>query len=434
MVQQVIGVGAAADDRAGDSWRDAMVKSNDNFTELFGIVLDNTVVINELSDFPDPVAGVIELSGGLNVAYEINSASIILGDIRFTITGGSAVFNGQNAFGSSITSIASGDLFTVVNGSFGFDCVQFSCVNARFLNFSGTGFNSIVVERSTILSCTSIATISGCFSTTIRSLTTVDTSVGGIVWTGVGNNQINISNIIGLSWSGTLIDLGTATFNLISISANNRFISPSGTTILSGLASNGNLISTGKALVSNNFFNGLGTALSGITEQDTQYRFIGNSGDIDDSRNLGVSYITVGTNTVNPADNSFVPLQEPTYSQDASSSRVSITSAGVFTVDGEGTNIPLRLEAIITSKRATGSGAEEHNFRWTKSTDGGTIYNDINADSYGIVDNDSRAKQVTTKVFDFADNGDKYRVEWANIGSTATDLTTDGGTFEISDA
>ena len=56
----------------------------------------------------------------------------------------------------------------------------------------------------------------------------------------------------------------------------NRWISPSGTTILSGAASSANLKANGRALVRGSIFNGTGTALSGITTQDLQWQFEGN--------------------------------------------------------------------------------------------------------------------------------------------------------------
>ena len=63
---------------------------------------------------------------------------------------------------------------------------------------------------------------------------------------------------------GTLIDLGTTTFDIISIATGSRFISPIGTTILSGLSNSGNLNVDGRGIVDGNLFNGSGTALSGI--------------------------------------------------------------------------------------------------------------------------------------------------------------------------
>ena len=35
MTQQIINVGAAANDRTGDSWRDAFIKVNANTSELY---------------------------------------------------------------------------------------------------------------------------------------------------------------------------------------------------------------------------------------------------------------------------------------------------------------------------------------------------------------------------------------------------------------
>ncbi len=67
MVQQIIDVGTVANDRTGDSWRDAMIKSNANFTELFasglavnlfgGYTYDGTAISDT-----DPGSGVFKLN------------------------------------------------------------------------------------------------------------------------------------------------------------------------------------------------------------------------------------------------------------------------------------------------------------------------------------------------------------------------------------
>ena len=51
MAQQTINIGAAANDNTGDSIRDGGDKINDNFTELYGLHLDNRVIVKQASDF-----------------------------------------------------------------------------------------------------------------------------------------------------------------------------------------------------------------------------------------------------------------------------------------------------------------------------------------------------------------------------------------------
>jgi hypothetical protein len=51
MAQQVIGVGTTANDGTGDALRDAMVKTNDNFTELYAkdVILEGGGISNYVS-------------------------------------------------------------------------------------------------------------------------------------------------------------------------------------------------------------------------------------------------------------------------------------------------------------------------------------------------------------------------------------------------
>lgn len=49
MAQEIIEVGAAANDGNGDPLRDAMIKSNNNFTELYIGLLNTPSLVNEIS-------------------------------------------------------------------------------------------------------------------------------------------------------------------------------------------------------------------------------------------------------------------------------------------------------------------------------------------------------------------------------------------------
>ena len=65
MTQQIINIGATANDGTGDNWRDAFDKTNDNFTELFGDVASTPNVINvtQASDIDDlAVANVVTIT------------------------------------------------------------------------------------------------------------------------------------------------------------------------------------------------------------------------------------------------------------------------------------------------------------------------------------------------------------------------------------
>ena len=59
MAKQVINVGATPNDGTGDPLRDAMIKSNDNFTELYNEVPANRIICNQ-SNFATTLGGVID--------------------------------------------------------------------------------------------------------------------------------------------------------------------------------------------------------------------------------------------------------------------------------------------------------------------------------------------------------------------------------------
>lgn len=356
MTQQTIGIGATANDRTGDTWRDAFDKTNGNFTELYTSGgLDNVVKVNSLADFPDPVDGVIELvtTPGARIAYIIGSVFVDVGVNRFTITDGQVVIRGMHRTGSRITSSTTGTMFTSTGSAFFQEFISFDCPNAKVFDFSDSTFLSFANNNLIIINCDTLGTIAGAFTTSLRTMTVVATQSGGFTWTGTAGSQINITNFLGIGWSGTLLDLGTATFDLINISSDCRFISPSGTTILSGAASSANLTASGRALVSGNIFNGVGTALNGITTQDLQWQFSGNvfvDGTTENTRRDADAYLLINESVANAGSDVYGPIAGGNWQSDISNS---------FTVDADGiiTYIGLsRIDAPVSAAATVEKG------------------------------------------------------------------------------
>ena len=267
MAKQVIDIGTIDNDGTGDNLKAGATKINDNFDEVY---LTNVVHINTAADFPAAVGGVRELGTGASVTYIIAATDIDMGSDRFTITDCNVVIRGAHRTASMITTTNATTMFTCVDSAFFTELVGFDCVNAKVIDFSvpvETG-KSLVLDNTIIRDCDTIATIDGAFTTSFRTSTVITTQTGGVTWTGTDNNQINISNFLGIDWTGTLLDLGTATFDIVNIGGGNRFISPIGTTIINGAAASANLTATGRGIVDNNLFNGSGTALSGIDTED----------------------------------------------------------------------------------------------------------------------------------------------------------------------
>ncbi len=371
MAQQPIIIGTQ-DAKLGDTSFDAWTKAEANFTELYdsnGIT--GLVIVNTVDDLPAAVGGVRELvpNPGDSMVYLIAATTIDVGADRFTVTGGEVVIRGVHRTESGITSSTTGTMFTSVDSAFFQEFISLTCAAGQLVDFSNPsgGFKSFANQNLIVVDCDSLGTISGAFTSSFRTLTVISCQTSGFLWTGTTNSQINMSNSLALNWAGTLLDLGTATFSLISMSSNNRFLSPSGTVILGGATGSANLTPLGRALVESNIFNGVGAALSGINTLDLQWEFKGNifADDITlNSRNLADIFLeTLETVTINT-----IGIFEEVAGSDWSftiDDRFTVSTSGVVTYIGL-PNIEVKVDGFSTLAKV-GGGADEIEPRLAKN-------------------------------------------------------------------
>jgi len=425
MAQQTVGIGSSPNDGTGDNLRTGITKVNDNFDELY---LTNVVHINSASDFPTAVAGVRELSigVGIGVTYLIASANIDMGSDRFTITDSGVVLRGVHRTASTITSTTSGNLFTVVDSAFFPEFIVFDCVNAKVVDYSVTvpSFNSFTCQNVVILNCDTIFDIDGAFTTSLRTMTVVETQTGGILWTGTDNSQINISNFLGIAWTGTLLDLGTATFDIINISGDNRFIAPSGTTALNGASGSANLTASGRSIVNDNLFNGSGTALSGIDTEDLKWRFSGNVFVDNSTKNTEVvtdAFLTASETVTISSSGVYVAIGGSNWSSDISR-RFTVSTAGLVTYIGLET-IDVVLSGLSTVSKV-GGGAD---IICTKVAINGTVSDK----TVGCTQNASPTGVTSAGLFEL-ETGDTIQLFVANLDSTSN-IVVDSSALIISE-
>ncbi len=269
---------AWVDISAGESGGSARGKINVLGQEFADSNLANVVYVRDATDFPAAVGGVRELTNGDDITYILDANTIDMGTDVFTVTGGSCVIIGTSRYSSNLVTAGTGDFFTITNAFFSYEFAFISSPNSPYcFNFTSASDKTLVLNNAVIIICQSVARINSSVVTSIRTLTTLTTTVGGFDFIG-SHTGLNITTMFATQdWTGSLINLGTATFNQIIISSDNRFISPAGTTILSGAANSANINAGGRALVSGSIFNGDGDALSGITTQDLQWSFDSNA-------------------------------------------------------------------------------------------------------------------------------------------------------------
>ena len=159
MAQQLIDVGAAANDRTGDTWRNAFIKVNANETELFTGVLTGRVVVKEAAD----------LAGTLDSTKDYFIDGIIdMGSQSIEVPAGGLNLSGYNFDVSQLVSTASAyTMFTSpIGGSgnlIGKDYgVDVSGAGSKVYDITdATGFNAFEFARINYNNCSSLGTITG---------------------------------------------------------------------------------------------------------------------------------------------------------------------------------------------------------------------------------------------------------------------------------
>lgn len=396
-----------------------------NIGQIIGLALaqlralENVIIVNSAADFPTAVAGVVELttSPGIKLTYLLGAVEIDMGSDRFTITGGQIVIRGIHQSATTIKSTTSGNLFTMEDAFVFFEFFVVDCANAKVIEYTNPGavLISLIITNFVINTCDSIFDIEDAFITSLRTVTLVSATTAGILWTGTNGSQINISNFNGLSWTGTLLDLGTATFDIIEMTEGNRFISPSGTTILSGASSNGNLNSGGRGIVDANLFNGIGTAISGIDTQDTQWNFSENifaDNTTTNSKNVADAFLTASEAVTITTQSVYVAIGGTNWSS-SFLARFTVSTAGIIEYIGLPT-IEVKIGTSTTVSKV-GGGSDQICTKIAIDTGSGFVVADK---TIGCTQNSTPTGVVSLGFFSL-DSGDKIQLFVGNEDSTA---------------
>ena len=285
MAQQTINIGAVANDRTGDTWRDAMDKANDNFTELFDIgTPEGQVIVNSLADFPTPLGQVITLLA--ETKYLIGS-DVSIGDNRLVLASNTSV-SGIESINVTLTYTGTGDMFTIINTRNRISSLSISCSAGRVLNFSDNT-DSIFRMNDCSVACATFGLFNsnGTNGSTTRFTNVSPSSMtaDGLSITGNWNTWLWEVSAVNVT-AGELFDFGVATFNEIILDLILASLG-AGTFLIKGAAGSANINTGGSAFISRMLTSGDGTPLSGVAPTDALWEFAHND-DIADTRPDGL--------------------------------------------------------------------------------------------------------------------------------------------------
>lgn len=409
MTQQIINVGAAANDRTGDSWRDAFIKVNANTSELYTSVANNVVVINSEADFPVQDASTITLSK--NFLYFIGSP---------VSTAKSFIGDGINIMGLGITPDAQltytgvGVMFTMTSGLINIRNLIFDCPNGTIFSMSGSGGpgvdSQLLVTSSRCFSCMNIGTLNGLDAVVFDICDFTSVTGSGFVFAGTGWLVLSLSRVSMAGFTSSIaIDLGTAIFGEVEL-RDIIAVGDGASTAVSGLAANGNIVAGSIGEIKDCNLSNIGTALAGIDEQDIRWRVRDNAGTVN-SRYAADGYITIAeTVTINTISvfEEIAGVNWVNTTQD----RFTTSTSGVITYNGQET-IEVKISGIATVEKV-GGGADEIAVRaavnWVSG--GGLVQS-------GAITTNSSPTSVPINALAELSTGDNIRLIVANNGSTS---------------
>lgn len=373
-----------------------------------------TVVIAQESDFPDPVLGVITLEPDTDylLVSDITTSNRFVGSRPNTMRASSSQM-------VTLTYTGTGDMFTITNPSFKIVNITVSCPNGNLFNSTAPDLPGIVqMVESNVKECETLGMIDGNFITRFTNVAFENIKTGGLTFNGA--NEILVVDVgVAFLGGGSLIDLGSSTFNSISIESGTIPVSAPGSFFLSGLANSGNLNPGGLGTVINNKGFGSGQPLNGITTDDARWNFFANN-NIADTRPDALMYLSaVATTAI--VTTSVPVLMNGTWTE-SRTSQMTTTAAGRATYDGE-KNSTLPITAKVSAEPVSGNGVQIGVYL----AKNGVVINETEA--YGTADA-GKPTSITVIWQDSFSNGDYYEVFIENNTNT-TDITVSTAQMRI---
>jgi hypothetical protein len=289
MAQQFLNPSSTTpNDKLGDTPNSASNKINDNFTELYAVAtLTRRVIVNTIADLPAAVGGVITTAA--NTLY-VQADDVAFSTSRLVI-GANSVYSGLDSLVVTASYTGTLPFFTFTNTSGSVKNLNIVHPNSPLFSFTDSGTNVLRVVDVAYAGA-SIGTFGGNGSSVRFTNFSGSTTSNGMLLVGDWKAflfQPALSSIA----AGTFIDLGTATFDSISVTETTLDY-PAGAFFMSGEPSSGNMNVGGLATITKTRLTGSGTPLEQITPDDAQFAFSQNDS-IRDSRPDGLLYIQGNT-------------------------------------------------------------------------------------------------------------------------------------------
>lgn len=317
-----------------------------DFTDFSGggvVALPKQVLVGSVSDLPAPSAGDITLEADTDYLF---TGDVSIGTDRIILSDNTVITAIDSAI-ATLTYTGTGTMFTSTGNSNKITRITLACPSGTMFNIDGQGTGIFQLFDMTIGVVKTIGTWTA-LSSQITNVAFGSITTDGMLFTGSHGIFLASGNIMNLV-AGTLFDLGTATFDGFSFTSSFPNIA-SGATMISGATGSANVNTGGFATLQDILMIGAGTALSGISADDTQWQFVINSTIADTMPHALISFNTPTTTT---AAQNTPTLIVGTWT-DEDTSQFTNTAAGRMTYNGV-KDITVAISIATSIEAASGS-------------------------------------------------------------------------------
>lgn len=319
-------------------------------TAVWQALLGNTIMVNQLSDFPTASGGKITLAAATTYLL---GADINIGTDYLLFSAGSAIMS-HSSFTANVTYGGTGATFRGIDVNATIKDITVTAGTGDVYDFSETGGGNtkiLIISDVLVLSCSTYATFTKMRTVILDGNTTLSCDLGVIV-DSAGMTGIRITSLALVSASATFvgIDFTGALVNNINIDGV-VMVGGTGSVGIKGDAASANVGANFIANVANVQFAGVTTPLSGITVDDIRWNFQGNGSVADTMPDALVSLVANATVTTTPVG---VPTLVAGTFVDERASHFTNTIGGRSTYNGE-RDLTTPIDADLVIDPASGT-------------------------------------------------------------------------------
>ena len=327
-----------------------MLVANGVGAAVYQALMGNVVFVNQLSDLPTAAAGKITLLAGTTYLF---GANVNIGTNYLLFAAGTGI-QSHGVFTTTITYTGTVPMLQGADASTRIKEINLLCASSNLFSWvDGTPGTSIIIFSDVlVIACLEVGLFDD-INTLVINGSTVVSCTSGITFEGTANQGTRLESFSMLSTSATYVGFDFTGATMKTLFMEGVVVTGGAGSIgIKGDAGSANITSGFVANVSAVQFQGVTTPLSGVTIDDIRWKFVGNGNIADSMPDALIAFTANATATVIATVNTPV-LVAGTFTE-ARASQYATTAAGRITLLSE-RDVVTPIDVTLTIEPVSGT-------------------------------------------------------------------------------